>query len=219
MIPLAGDGEAWSFAPAFGKPITAPPAVCDRRIYFGCEDGYLYVLGHEGKSKLPTKPLDLHRIRSPLTGPLAASRYDWNTNYGNSSHRNWNDQGVKPPLKLKWIRRYEGMFKHLPVCGGGRMYTHTAEGQIFAVEQETGRLLWRKYWPGVHLSFTAPVYYRSGNGEYLLIPQAGMRQSRMRCLDAATGELLWEAPFTTQHSLGTRRANARNADCPVSRMV
>ncbi len=61
---------------------------------------------------------------------------------------------MRPPLKLKWVRRYEGTFKHLPVCGGGRMYTHTAEGQIFAVEQETGRLLWRRYFPDVYLSFT-----------------------------------------------------------------
>ena len=72
------------------------------------------------------------------------------------------------------------------------MYTHTAEGQIFAVEQETGRLLWRRYWPDVYLSFTSPLYYN----EKLLVPQAGMKQSRLRCLDAATGELLWEAPFT-----------------------
>ena len=30
----------------------------------------------------------------------------------------------------------------------------------------------------------------------MLIPQAGIKQSQMRCLDAATGKLLWEAPFT-----------------------
>jgi len=28
------------------------------------------------------------------------------------------------------------------------------------------------------------------------VPQAGIDRSRMRCLDAATGELLWEQPFT-----------------------
>ena len=105
---------------------------------------------------------------------------------------NSNDQAVRPPVRMKWIRRYQGTFKHLPVCGGGRMYTHTAEGQVFAVEQQTGRLLWRRYWPGVHLSFTAPLYYR----ERLLVPQAGLAGSYVRCLDAATGRLLWEAPFT-----------------------
>jgi hypothetical protein len=72
------------------------------------------------------------------------------------------------------------------------MYTHTAEGQILAVEQQTGRLLWRRYWPGVHVSFTSPLYH---DGR-LLVPQAGLERSALRCLDAATGELLWEAPFT-----------------------
>jgi outer membrane protein assembly factor BamB len=192
VVPLSGDGPVWSFKTAFGKAISAPVAVCDGRIYFGCEDGYLYVLGPDGKAPLPTKDLQLQKIRSPLTGKRAGSKYDWFTNFANFASTNANDQGLEPPLKIKWIRRYEGTFKHIPVCGGGRMYTHTAEGQIFAVEQETGRLLWRQYWPGVHASFTGPLYYR----ERLLVPQAGLRQSLMRCLNAATGELLWEAPFT-----------------------
>ena len=192
VVPLSGSGKVWSFKTAFGKAISAPVAVCDGRIYFGCEDGYLYVLGPGGKTPLPSKDIQLWKIQSPLTGKFADSRHDWFTNFGNLASTNANDQGMKPPFKIKWIRRYEGTFKHLPVCGGGRMYTHTAEGQIFAVEQETGRLLWRRYWPGVHISFTCPIYYK----ERLLIPQAGMKKSRMRCLDAATGELLWEASFT-----------------------
>jgi outer membrane protein assembly factor BamB len=192
VVPLSGSGKTWSFKTAFGKAISAPAAVCDGRVYFGCEDGYLYVLGPGGEAPLPSKDLQLQKIRSPLTGKLAESKYDWFTNFGNQASTNANNQGLKPPFKIKWIRRYEGTFKHMPVCGGGRMYTHTAEGQIFAVEQETGRLLWRRYWPGVHVSFTGPLYYR----ERLLVPQAGLKRSRMRCLDAATGELIWEAPFT-----------------------
>jgi len=192
VVPLSDGGKVWSFKTAEGSAISAPVAVCDGRIYFGCEDGYLYILGPEGKAPLPTKDLQLWKIRSPLEGRLTDSQYDWFTNFGNFASTNSNDQGLKPPFKIKWIRRYEGTFKHLPVCGGGRMYTHTAEGQIFAVEQETGRLLWRKFWPGVHISFTSPLYYK----ERLLVPQAGMKESRMRCLDAATGKLLWEAPFT-----------------------
>jgi len=192
VVPLSGTGKAWSFQTAFGKAISAPVAVCDGRVYFGCEDGYLYVLGPGGKAPLPSKDLALSKLRSPLTSNLADPRYDWFTNYGNLANTNSNEQGIRPPLRIKWIRRYEGTFKHLPVCGGGRMYTHTAEGQIFAVEQETGRLLWRRYFPGVYLSFTSPIY----SGERLLVPQAGMQQSRLRCLDAATGALLWEVPFT-----------------------
>lgn len=192
VVPLAGDGNVWSFHTPFGSPITAPAAVCDGRIVFGGEDGYLYVLGPGGEASPPTETLDIHQIRSPLTGEFTDEKYDWYTNYGDMGCTNANSQGIEPPLRMRWVRRVEGTVKHIPVCGGGRMYTHTAEGQIIAVEQETGRLLWRRYWPGVYLSFTSPLYYR----ERLLVPQMGLMLSWLRCLDAATGELLWQAPFT-----------------------
>jgi len=191
VVPLAG-GEMRSFTTGFNAAISAPVAVADGGIFVPSEDGYLYVFGANGKAELPTKDLEVTKVRSPLTGKFAAAKYDWYTNYGDFGSTNANVQDLKPPLRMRWARRLEGTVKHLPVCGGGRMYTHTAEGQIIAVEQDTGRLLWRKYWPDVYLSFTSPLYY---NGK-LLVPQAGMKRSLMRCLDAATGELLWEAPFT-----------------------
>jgi outer membrane protein assembly factor BamB len=191
VVPLAG-GAAWSFKTPFGSPITAPAALCDGKVIFGAEDGYLYVLGPEGKAAPPARDLELWKIRSPLTGKFTDPKYDWYSNYGDVACTNANDQGITTPLRLRWTRRVEGTVKHLPVCGGGRMYTHTAEGQIFAVEQDTGRLLWRRYWPGVYLSFTSAIY-RDGK---ILVPQAGLKKSFVRCLDAATGRLLWEAPFT-----------------------
>ena len=190
VTPLSGE-KGWSFATAFGKPITAPPAVCDGRVYFGCDDGYLYVLGPGGAAPLPAKDLGLSKVRSPLTGKLSGAKDDWFTSFGDWSNANNHPQDLKPPFAFKWIRRFEGTIKQFSTCGGGRLYTHTAEGQIFAVEQETGRLLWRRSWPGVHVSYTSPLYHQ----ERLLVPQAGLDSCRLRCLDAATGELLWEVPF------------------------
>jgi outer membrane protein assembly factor BamB len=189
VVPLAG-GAPWSFAG--GAPFTAAPAVVDGRLYAPCEDGHLYVFSPEGKAAAPERDLGIWKVRSPLTGPLAGPEHDWYTNYGDFGCTNANVQGLKPPLRMRWARRVDGTVKHLPVCGGGRLYTHTAEGEISAVEQDTGRLLWRRHFPDVYLSFTSPLYYQ----EKLIVPQAGMKQSRMRCLDAATGKLLWEAPFT-----------------------
>lgn len=192
VVPLSGAGEAWSFRTPFDAPISAPACISDGRIYFGGEDGYLYVLGPGGTAAKPSRDLEVWRVRHPLSSKRAAAKFDWFTNYGDLGSTNANDQEVKPPVKIKWVRRYEGTFKHLPVCGGGRMYTHTSEGQVIAVEQETGRQLWRRYYPGVHLSFTSPLYYR----EKLLLPQAGIERSALRCFDAATGNLIWEAPFS-----------------------
>lgn len=192
VVPLSGSGPAWSFPTAFGKAISAPAAVCDGRVYFGCEDGYLYVLGPDGKAPLPSQDLRLWEVRSRLATRFTDRRYDWFTSFGNWDNTNANEQALAPPFRLKWMRRYEGTVKHFSTCGGGRMYTHTAEGQIMAVEQDTGRLLWRQYFPGVHISYTTPLYH----DERLLVPQAGFEKCRLRCLDAATGKLLWEAPFS-----------------------
>ncbi|MFV2067867.1 MAG: PQQ-binding-like beta-propeller repeat protein [Pirellulales bacterium] len=191
IIPLSNKAEAGSFKTAFGKAISAPACVCNGRIYFGCEDGYLYALGPGGNSPLPTKDLKLERTRSPLTSKLASAQYNRFTSFHDWSNANCDEQALRLPVKLKWIRRYEGTVKHFSTFGGGRMYTHTAEGQIFAVEQETGRLLWRVFSPGVHICYTSPLYH----DERLLVPQAGEEKCRLRCLDAATGKLIWEAPF------------------------
>lgn len=191
VVPLSG-GPVWSFKTALGKAISAPAAVCDGRIYFGCEDGYLYALGPDGRAPLPSKDLRLGEIRNRLETRFTDPAYDWFTSFGHWDNTNANDQALKPPFRMKWIRRYEGTVKHFSTCGGGRMYTHTAEGQIFAVEQDTGRLLWREYYPGVHICYTTPLYYKGR----LLVPQAGFERCRLRCLDAATGKLLWEAPFS-----------------------
>jgi outer membrane protein assembly factor BamB len=190
VVPLAG-GPAWSFKTAFGKALTAPAAVSDRCIYFAGDDGYLYALGPDGRAPLPSQDLGLDKVRSPLTGPLADAKQDRFTSFADWGNTNADQSAIRPPLRLHWIRRYDGTAKQFSSFGGGRMYTHTAEGQVFAVEQETGRLLWRRYFPGVHISYTTPLYHH----ERLLVPQAGLQACSLRCLDAATGNLLWEAPF------------------------
>jgi len=218
VVPLDGGGRAtaWTFRTPSGKAISAPPAVSKGRVYFGCEDGYVYALGppDSAASAAPrrtVKDLELWRIRSPLKGPYAGAEHDWDGNFGDFANTNANDQGLKPPFKVKWIRRFEGTIKHFSSCGGGRMYTHTAEGQVFAVEQETGRLLWRTAYPGVHVSYTAPLHHEGR----LYIPQAGLEKCRLRCLDAATGRLIWEAPFSGSPSWNRQQSPIISGDLVI----
>jgi outer membrane protein assembly factor BamB len=192
VVPLEPGGAPYVFATPFGRPITAPCAIADQQIVVGGEDGYLYILGPDGHAAPPTEPLDLARVRSALTSRLPGEQFNWATHFGNQANTNRSQQELRPPLTMRWMRRCEGTIKHLSTIGGGRVYTHTAEGQVMAVEEETGRLLWRVYYPGVHVSFTTPAYYR----ERLYLPQAGLDQCRLRCLNAATGELIWETPFS-----------------------
>jgi len=187
VVPLAAGRPAWSFRTPFGKAITAPVAVVDGRIYVGSDDGYLYILGPAGRAPMPDQDLGLWKLRTPQV----ASGRERYTSFGEFGNANASDDGLRPPFRMKWVHRFEGTVKHLSTFGGGRMYTHTAEGQILAVEVETGRVLWRAFHPGTHLSYTSALYHR----ERLLVPQAGPASCRLRCLDAATGNLLWEAPF------------------------
>ncbi len=191
--PTVRGAERQTFRTAFGQSISAPVAVADGRVYFGCDDGYLYILESNASTPLPTKNLGLSEIRTPLASTKRDAKYDRFTSFENWSNTNStsSQQDLRLPTKLRWIRRFHGTTKHFSTFGGGRMYTHTAEGQIFAVEQETGRLLWRVYYPGVHNCYTSPLYHDGT----LLVPQAGFDSARIRKLDAATGKLLWEAPF------------------------
>lgn len=192
IVPLDGREPPWVFATAFGKAITAPCAVADGKVFFGCDDGHLYVLAPGGAARPPAQGLPLHVIRNPSTSALRDARYDWFTSFGDFANTNATRQGIRPPFVMRWIRPFKGTAKHFAAFGEDRMYTHTAEGQLFAVEQETGRLLWRTYSPGVHACFTSPLFH----GGRLYIPQAGIERAFLRCVDAATGARIWEAPFT-----------------------
>ena len=105
VVPLSGSGKVWSYQTPFGKAITAPVAVCDGRIYFGCDDGYLYVLGPDGSASPPTEDLGLARIRSPLSSNLPGPEFDWFTSFGNLANTNSNSQGLKTPACASWTAR------------------------------------------------------------------------------------------------------------------
>jgi len=97
VVSLSGEGKTWSFRTAFGKSISAPVAVSEGRIWFGCEDGYLYVLGPGGKAPLPSKDLQVWKIRSPLSSKLADSKYDRFSSFGSFGNTNASGQGLEPP--------------------------------------------------------------------------------------------------------------------------
>jgi outer membrane protein assembly factor BamB len=112
VVPLSG-GPVWSFKTALGKAISAPAAVCDGRVYFGCEDGYLYVLGPDGNAPLPSEDLRLWEIRSRLATKFTDPRYDWFTSFGHWDNTNANEQALAPPFRMRWIRRHGEALFHL----------------------------------------------------------------------------------------------------------
>ena len=176
-----------------GRTDLRAACVCDGRIYFGCEDGYLYALGPGGTAALPAQDLGLAKIRHPAEQSRWPSRNTTGTPTTAIS-------AARTPIGRACGRRSGSSG-----CGGtkGRSSTCRSAAAGGCTRTRPKGRSWRSSrrpagccgggtWPGVHLSFTSPLYYR----ERLLVPQAGLKQSQLRCLDAATGRLLWESPFT-----------------------
>lgn len=118
---------------------------------------------------------------------------DWPTIFGNSQNTSsLQDPKFKPPFRLRWATRIEGQMKSTPVVGGGRVYAQTVNGLITVLDQATGRILWRRFHPGMlpsknEQNRTSPLY-AEGRLYYAYWPGG------LNCVDAASGKELWSAP-------------------------
>ncbi len=185
--------KPWSFATAFGAPITAPVAVADGRVYVPCEDGYLYVLGPGGKAPLPTK--DLEVVEDPQSAHRAARR-----------------RQIRLVHQLRRLRRHErqraGPRSRRCGCAGPAGWkapSSTCRSAAAAGCTRTrpkGRSSPSSRTPaGCCGGGTGPTSIsrsrrRSTSTASCSCRRPASSSRSMRCLDAATGKLLWEAPFT-----------------------
>jgi outer membrane protein assembly factor BamB len=98
----------------------------------------------------------------------------------------------KPPFRLKWATRLEGQMKATPAVGGGRVYAQTVNGLITTMDLETGRILWRNYYPGVlpdnPAQNRASPLFAEGRLYFAYYPGG------FYCVDAATGSERWNDP-------------------------
>lgn len=130
---------------------------------------------------------------------LAATAADWPTYRHDSRRSGTSPQALPHNLSLRWQQRlpaYQVAFpneerqqfdaSHEPVCADGMLVVGCpADGSVRAYAAATGEERWRFHAEGpVRL---APVLHR---GRVLF----GADDGRFRCLDLATGELLWERP-------------------------
>jgi outer membrane protein assembly factor BamB len=210
VVSLSRAGQVWSFETAFGAGIVAPVAVCDGRIYFGCEDGYLYILGPGGNAPLPTQRVPVEVVRTPLGGRYTDARYDWyasTANFGNTG--GVSGQGIEPPFKIKWIYRHH-MLRAGACFGDNRVYVNNGNGFVYALEAETGRFLWERFFPWVTLSDTNISYYQ---GRVLFAQRKPVKNEVVvRCLEATTGKTQWEHSIKVPHY---RRFRLRIPSPPV----
>lgn len=224
-VPLSSRGNGldslgtsvFRFETPGGPTTTSSPSISNGRVYFGSDDGCLYVLG-SGKAVEPAKSqVAVHKRKSKAT--VAGKRpYDWPSAYGGPANNNFiDDAGFKPPFKLKYAVRNYGQFKH-PVCATEQdVFYVTLGGFVVCREQETGRTRWRR-------KMLDQVWTRSSvlcaDGKVFVArmfstsyPKLPGQPNTLYCLDGETGEVLWKNPI----GIGDRlRASPLYADGVVA---
>ncbi|QDV49878.1 outer membrane protein assembly factor BamB family protein [Gimesia fumaroli] len=197
-LDTLGDG-VFHFNTPHGSVISSSPAIANQRVYFGCDDGYLYVLG-SGKSIAPKNDLlNIHRRKSQTT-PAGKRKYGWPSAFGGPRNANFvDDDAIAPPFKLRWAARSGGLFKQ-PVCATVKdVYYVSLAGLVVCREQSSGRIRWRQKLPkqswcrSALLCAEGKVYVpRMFSLRY---PKSQGQENIMYCLDGETGKILWKKPI------------------------
>jgi outer membrane protein assembly factor BamB len=93
-------------------------------------------------------------------------------------------RGVKPPFRKLWRYTQRPLLEFPPVYAGGRLYAVNNNGTAFALDADTGKLLWKRSIG--RLNASSPAYYRHRLYIVNLVPGHIVK------LDADTGKLIWK---------------------------
>ncbi|MGE3804258.1 MAG: PQQ-binding-like beta-propeller repeat protein [Gemmataceae bacterium] len=223
VVPLEASGRWPDFKPApftfrtaFGKPIASAPVIVEGAIYFGCDDGYLYGLSAEGKLAMPKEMARLEQVRSRATS-ATGKRYGAavaSMNQGNTSFVD--DPKLRPPFKLRWASKPFDLRVQMS-ADEDSLYFISEAGTLAALEQDTGRIRWRRRLNGPvdgwkQMLLDNGRLYVTRNSPY---PgrAAGDGGSEFLAIDAANGETIWQQPW------GTIQGTCRSAPVLVGKVV
>jgi len=175
------------------KMIISSPAISNGKVFFGCDDGFLYVLGPNGTLKPKKVEISLHHTQSQIK-PATGKKYGMTTSSGSSANTNFvDDPLIKPPFKLRWVVRTSEAFKQAPCATQDDIIYVSLTGTVAVLEQMTARLRWRK---------RLPESVKDGAGvlcieNRIFIARTGIKaknfvkSGKIYCLDQANGEILW----------------------------
>lgn len=180
-----------------GAVITSSPAVSDGIVYFGSDDGCLYILRSD-KANAPAKQARRTSQRRSSVTPAGHKRYDWPSAFGGPENANFiNDPAVKPPFRLRWATKCGGLFKQAVCATEDDVVYVTLGGLVVCREQMTGRIRWRRHLPGqawcrsALLAADGSIYVpRMFSLRY---PKSLGARSELYCLSVETGDIRWRA--------------------------
>ncbi|MCH8993098.1 MAG: PQQ-binding-like beta-propeller repeat protein, partial [Acidobacteria bacterium] len=199
---------AQTIATPTGAVVTSSPAVSDGTVYFGSDDGFLYILRSE-KSNSPAKQANRTSPRKSEVTSVGDLRYGWPSAFGGPTNANFiDDPSVKPPFRLRWATKCGGLFKQSVCATEEDVLYVTLSGLVVCREQMTGRIRWRRHLPGQAWCRSALL---AADGKIfvprmfsLRYPKSLGSQSMLYCLSGETGDIQWQAPI----GIGDRLRNS-----------
>jgi outer membrane protein assembly factor BamB len=93
-------------------------------------------------------------------------------------------KGVKPPYRLLWHFTGRPLLEFPPVYDGGKLYFVNNNGTAFALDANTGKVLWER--DIGRLNASSPAYYKHRLYIVNLVPGHVVK------LDAQTGKIIWK---------------------------
>ena len=180
--------EPFRFQTPSGKFISTAPAVADGQVWFGSDDGCLYGLASDGAAASVPARADLQVPRSKVKSPTGRL-YSHPGPFGPQDNSNFvDDPALKPPFKLRWAQRTGAVMRAPLIAGEEDVFVFGMDGTLAAVEQETGRIRWRKRLEGP-VTYQLTGVYDAGR---LYVPWTG---GSFFCLDVADGSVKWSHPM------------------------
>ncbi|MBU6402743.1 MAG: PQQ-binding-like beta-propeller repeat protein, partial [Verrucomicrobia bacterium] len=135
---------------------------------------------------------DVSRTGAVLLGLVAlgwlgttATAADWPTLRGNPQRTGFVQTTLTPPFRLAWVRHFDGERLGTdmePIVGDGAVFVATHQGQLYALEADTGLPRWRFTAGGPFLQ--SPAF---ANGRVV----APCADGHVYALDAHSGRLQW----------------------------
>lgn len=172
--------------------ITSSPAVVGGRVFFGGEDGLLYVLGRGSAGRVIDSGFKPRKRAAAIN--RSSDPREWRTPGGDMGYSMVAPpSALKPPLRIKWRTRTWDTFKGPVIVADGKVFSSGRLGQVAALDAETGRILWRVRHKDVE-SCPSPTY---AQGKLLIMRGALDQQADENlyggiwCHDAKTGKELW----------------------------
>jgi outer membrane protein assembly factor BamB len=140
--------------------------------------------------ELLKRPADVHNSHATFTPekppkPKPPKTVNWPVyGYNPARTRYLPVNGIKPPYRKLWRYTEHPLLEFPPIYVGGKLYAVNNSGFAFALDANTGKVLWERRIG--RLNASSPAYYKHRLYIVNLVPGHIVK------LDAKTGKILWK---------------------------